>query len=254
MTTPVLRGLREKYGAVHLTYESRNPSAELLQHNPLIDRLETRAVNPGDFEEIIELNGAYENSPHRTSKHAVDIFCEHALVRPSSRQLVLGLTDEERAAAAATLAARCPGEGPLGRDGATRALRARAILARRAVGAGCRAPARRRLSSGGFRGGEGARVGDSRGGEHDGEDDLPPGRRSHRTVRPVRNGRHGPAACGRGAERAPGRALWPHRAAGAYAPRGPGPRPGAGGGGRALLASLGAPARASACWASPPTA
>lgn len=113
MTTPVLRGLREKYPEVHVTYESRNPSAELLLHNPLIDRLETRPLNPRDFDEFVELNRAYEDSPCRATKHAVDIFCEHALVRPSSKRLILQLTEEERSRAAHTLQQDAPAEGPL---------------------------------------------------------------------------------------------------------------------------------------------
>lgn len=131
MTTPVYRGLKEKYPGCHLTVATTwiygaGALPELLKHNPFIDEVvrvepmeyapEMLRTNKREYanvpndrvpfcvehcDEFIELNVICSIVETRTqpnvTQHRTDIWCEHAQVNPSSCRPILNLTAEELA-------------------------------------------------------------------------------------------------------------------------------------------------------------
>ena len=106
MTTPVLRGLKEKYPGAVLAYMTFHEWEPLLEDNPHVDSIIPLANHWGPWPEIktvlpyfnivVDLVMAAEQDKYLADWNRVEAFCDVAEVKPSSFKTVLVWPKRER--------------------------------------------------------------------------------------------------------------------------------------------------------------
>ncbi len=95
--TPVLAAIKAAQPDCELTFHTSHGHPEMLLGNPHIDVLHTddRPLDVRRFDQVINLNGAYEQAPDRDRCHRIDLYARRAGVQVQDTRLVFIPTEDE---------------------------------------------------------------------------------------------------------------------------------------------------------------